>query len=209
MKEIKAIIHPHMLRGTSQALHATLPHFNGLTVSDCKGQGRGGGVDDPPPSEAVLDFAVKTKLGAVLPTTGRHVEPLVETIRAAAHTGRPGDGIIMVADLPLVLRTSAPANARRAPSDEVPASKKTRPRDAEAEAPRNVRHCPRRAARSLRRIHHGPRDVARGLRRVAESAPRCAGSLAALRGVCARSSHPSPRLPRPACRRHSLHAPRA
>ena len=101
MKEIKAIIHPHMLRHVLKALHA-LPHFNGLTISDCRGQGRGGGSNEAPPAEMVLDFAVKTKIE--LFCDDAHVEPLVETIRAAAHTGRPGDGIIMVADLPLVLR---------------------------------------------------------------------------------------------------------
>ena len=101
MKEIKAIIHPHMLRHVLNALHAQ-PHFHGVTVSDCRGQGRGGGADEPPPSEMVLDFAVKTKLEIFCDDA--HVESLVETIRAAAHTGRPGDGIIMIADLPLVVR---------------------------------------------------------------------------------------------------------
>ena len=101
MKEIKAIIHPHMLRHVLKALHA-LPHFNGLTISDCKGQGRGGGAGEAPPSELVLDYAVKTKLEIFC--DDEHAESLVETIRAAAYTGRPGDGIIMVADLPLVLR---------------------------------------------------------------------------------------------------------
>jgi nitrogen regulatory protein P-II 1 len=43
MKEIKAIIQPHMLGKVMDALHA-LPHFPGATVSDCQGQGRGRGT---------------------------------------------------------------------------------------------------------------------------------------------------------------------
>lgn len=43
MKEIKAIIQPHMLTRVMDALHA-LPHFPGVTVSDCQGQGRGRGA---------------------------------------------------------------------------------------------------------------------------------------------------------------------
>jgi nitrogen regulatory protein PII len=38
MKEIKAIIQPHMLTKVMEALHA-LPHFPGITISDCRGQG--------------------------------------------------------------------------------------------------------------------------------------------------------------------------
>ncbi len=42
MKEIKAIIHPHMLDKAMEARHY-LPHFPGVTVSDCQGRGRGPG----------------------------------------------------------------------------------------------------------------------------------------------------------------------
>lgn len=101
MKEIKAIVHSNMLQHVLKALHA-LPHVNGVTVSDCRGQGRGGGTEEPPPAEQVLGFASKTKLEIFC--DDEHVEQLVETIRAATHTGRPGGGIITVADLPLVVR---------------------------------------------------------------------------------------------------------
>jgi nitrogen regulatory protein P-II 1 len=111
MKEIKAIIHPHMLLHVLKALHA-LPHFHGVTVSDCRGQGRGGGKGEALAAEQVLDFASKTKLEIFC--DDEHVEHLVETIRAAAHTGRPGDGIIMVADLPLVVRIRTGERQERA-----------------------------------------------------------------------------------------------
>ena len=42
MKEIKAIIQPHVLTRVMEALHS-LPHFPGVTVNDCQGQGRGRG----------------------------------------------------------------------------------------------------------------------------------------------------------------------
>ena len=40
MKEIKAIIQPHMVSKVVRALHE-LPHFPGLTLFDARGQGRG------------------------------------------------------------------------------------------------------------------------------------------------------------------------
>ena len=42
MREIKAILQPHVVSRVVRALHA-LPHFPGLTMSDARGQGRGRG----------------------------------------------------------------------------------------------------------------------------------------------------------------------
>ena len=42
MKEIKAIIQPHMLSRVREAL-GELPHFPGMTVTKCRGLGRGRG----------------------------------------------------------------------------------------------------------------------------------------------------------------------
>jgi nitrogen regulatory protein P-II 1 len=102
MKEIKAIIQPHMLSKVLDALHA-LPHFPGLTVSDCQGQGRGGGTGGRfVPNESTIYFAKKTKLEIFC---GDDVcDELLEIITNAAHTGNAGDGVIMVADLPRVVR---------------------------------------------------------------------------------------------------------
>jgi nitrogen regulatory protein P-II 1 len=102
MKEIKAIIQPHMLSKVMSALHA-LPHFPGATVSDCQGQGRGHGKGGH--FEATADtifFSKKVKLEIFC---GDAIcDELVEIIQLAAHTGNHGDGIIMVADLPRVVR---------------------------------------------------------------------------------------------------------
>lgn len=102
MKEIKAIIQPHMLAKVMDALHA-LPHFPGLTVSDCQGQGRGGGKGGRyEPDETTIYFSKKTKLEMFC--SDEACDDLVKVIKAAAHTGNPGDGIIMVAELPRVVR---------------------------------------------------------------------------------------------------------
>ena len=101
MKEIKAIIQPHLLDRVMDALRRQ-PHFGGATVGDCRDFGRGGGAGEPPSVEAPFDSTPKVKIEIFCDDA--HVDSLVDIIRAAAHTGRPGDGIIMVADLPLVLR---------------------------------------------------------------------------------------------------------
>ena len=102
MKEIKAIIQPHMLSRVLEALHA-LPHFPGVTVSECHGQGRGrgtGGQFEATQEEVFLRQMTKVELWC-----GDAVaEEFVRTIRQAAHTGNPGDGIVTVTELSRVVR---------------------------------------------------------------------------------------------------------
>ena len=103
MKEIKAIIQPHMLNKVINALHV-LPHFPGMTISDCQGQGRGrgkGGHFDATTPDSV--FLVKHVKLEVL-CSDAICDELVRVIQTAAHTGNPGDGIVMVADLSHVVR---------------------------------------------------------------------------------------------------------
>ncbi len=102
MKEIKAIIQPHMLTRVIDALHA-LPHFPGTTVSDCLGQGRGlGRGGQYVPTERTIGFHKMTKLELFCSDTA--ADEFVRVIQQAAHTGNPGDGMIMVADLSRVIR---------------------------------------------------------------------------------------------------------
>lgn len=102
MKEIKAILQPHTLTRVMEALH-TLPHFPGVTVSDCQGQGRGRGRGGSyVPNQETIFFEKKSKL-EILCADALWAE-IVEVIRRAAHTGNPGDGVIMVADLHRVVR---------------------------------------------------------------------------------------------------------
>ncbi len=102
MKEIKAIIQPHMLTKVIDALHA-LPHFPGLTVSDCLGQGRGLGAGGQyVATEQTIGFHKMTKLELLC--SGAAARDVVRVIQQAADTGNPGDGIVMVTDLPRVIR---------------------------------------------------------------------------------------------------------
>ena len=102
MKEIKAIIQPHMLQKVMDALHA-LPHFPGITISDCQGQGlgRGKGGHFEGTTETIF-FQKKLRLEVFC--TEAQADELVQVIQQAAHTGTAGDGIIMVADLTRVIR---------------------------------------------------------------------------------------------------------
>lgn len=102
MKEVKAVLQPHVLNRVMDALHA-LPHFPGVTVSDCQGQGRGRGKEGSfMPDEDTIFFSKKCKLEIFC--ADALCDEIVQVIQRAAHTGNAGDGVIMVADLPRVVR---------------------------------------------------------------------------------------------------------
>lgn len=102
MKEIKAIIQPHMVSKVVRALHE-LPHFPGLTISDARGQGRGRGAGGAfKVTEDSLDYHPRTVLDILC--ADELAASITETIRQAAHTGHAGDGIITVTDLAEVIR---------------------------------------------------------------------------------------------------------
>lgn len=97
MKEIKALIRPHMLSKVMEALHA-LPNFPGVTVSDCHGQGRGRGAGGRYEAmEETIYFAKMTKLE--LFCADEVCDSIVDAIRKAAHTGLADDGLVAVIDL--------------------------------------------------------------------------------------------------------------
>ena len=102
MKEIKAIIQPHMLSKVMDALH-NCEHFPGATISDCQGQGHGRGKGGRfEPTQETIFFAKKVKLEIFCADTV--CDHLVGVIQKAAHTGNPGDGVVMVTDLAHVIR---------------------------------------------------------------------------------------------------------
>ncbi len=112
MKEIKAIIQPHMLSRVMQALHA-LPHFPGVTISSCHGQGRGRGEGGRfLATEDDIRFHDRTRLEIFC--SDDVCDELVTMIQRTAHTGNAGDGIIMVADLPRVVRIRSGEEQRNA-----------------------------------------------------------------------------------------------
>lgn len=102
MKAIKAIIQPHMLDRVVRALHE-LPHFPGLTLQQADGQARGRG-----PQGAYLadeeGVSYHKKAVVAIVCTDEQTDQFVETIRAAAHTGRAGDGIVFVTEIVQVVR---------------------------------------------------------------------------------------------------------
>ena len=102
MKEIKAILQPHVLARVIHALHE-LPHFPGLTVLDAAGQGRGRGNN----GEFVLNdeslFFHKKKLLEIVADDALAPQ-IVEIIRQTAHTGTHGDGLILVTDIETAVR---------------------------------------------------------------------------------------------------------
>jgi nitrogen regulatory protein P-II 1 len=102
MKEIKAILQPHALTRVLGALHQ-LPHFPGVTVSDCQGQGRGRGKGGSYLlNEETMFFSRKSKLEIFC--ADALCNEIVEIVQRAAHTGNPGDGVVMVVDLDRVVR---------------------------------------------------------------------------------------------------------
>lgn len=97
MKQVKAIIQPHMLQRVVHALHE-LPHFPGMTVIDVKGEGRGGGKDHAYEATVESIFNTARKLIDVV-CADELAAPIAETIQKTAHTGHRGDGLIVITEI--------------------------------------------------------------------------------------------------------------
>jgi nitrogen regulatory protein P-II 1 len=102
MREVKAIIQPHMLAHVMERLHQ-LPHFPGVTVSDCQGQSRGRGQSGQfVPTEESIHFRKMTKLEIFCSDAAS--EEVVRTIQETAHTGHPGDGVVVAMEVGRIVR---------------------------------------------------------------------------------------------------------
>lgn len=102
MKQVKAIIKPHMSSKVIAALHE-LPHFPGLTIFEVNGQGRGEGPGGA--YECTPDNIFNNKRQVIEILCGDDLaENIAETIRTAAHTGRSGDGLIIITNIAEVIR---------------------------------------------------------------------------------------------------------
>jgi nitrogen regulatory protein P-II 2 len=98
---IIAIIQPHRLDAVRDALSAVNVH--GLTVSEVKGYGRQKGhTEIYRGAEYQIHYIPKLKLE--LAVDAELTDRAVETIRAAAQTGKIGDGKIFVLDLKSAMR---------------------------------------------------------------------------------------------------------
>lgn len=101
MKKIEAIVKPFKLDDVIDALNEV--GVEGVSVSEIRGFGRQKGRSEIyKGAEYVVDFLPKMKIEVVV--SDDLEEPAVEAIRAAAHTGRIGDGKIFVFNVEKAVR---------------------------------------------------------------------------------------------------------
>ncbi|MBO43203.1 MAG: transcriptional regulator [Rhodospirillaceae bacterium] len=101
MRKIEAIIKPFKLDEVKEALQEI--GIQGITVLEAKGFGRQKGHTELyRGAEYVVDFLPKVKLEVVLEEN--NVDQAIEAIKAAAETGRIGDGKIFVSTIDEAIR---------------------------------------------------------------------------------------------------------
>ena len=101
MKKIEAIIKPFKLDEVKEALQEF--GVQGLTVTEAKGFGRQKGHTELyRGAEYVVDFLPKVKIEVVV--EDEMAENVVEAIKAAAQTGRIGDGKIFISTIDEAIR---------------------------------------------------------------------------------------------------------
>ena len=101
MKKIEAIIKPFKLDEVRETL--SLIGVTGLTVTEVKVFGRQKGHTELyRGAEYVVDFLPKIKLELVV--SDEMVDPAVDAIIKAAHTGKIGDGKIFITSVEQVIR---------------------------------------------------------------------------------------------------------
>jgi nitrogen regulatory protein P-II 1 len=101
MKKIEAIIQPHKLDQVKAALIAI--GVGGMTITEVRGHGRQKGHTEVyRGAEYKVDLLPKVKLEMVIPSA--NVNQVVETITAAARSGKIGDGKIFISSLEDVVR---------------------------------------------------------------------------------------------------------
>ena len=101
MKLITAIVKPFKLDDVKEALKAA--GVQGITVSEVKGFGRQGGhTETYRGSEYQIDFVPKMRIELVVEDNS--LEQIIDVIRAAASTGKIGDGKIWVTNVEQIIR---------------------------------------------------------------------------------------------------------
>jgi nitrogen regulatory protein P-II 1 len=101
MKLITAIVKPFKLDDVKDALQAS--GVQGITVSEVRGFGRQGGHSETyRGAEYKIDFVPKVRLELVVEDSS--VDSIVAAIKAAANTGKIGDGKIWVTDVARIVR---------------------------------------------------------------------------------------------------------
>ena len=101
VKLIMAVIKPFKVDDVRESL--TAAGIDGLTITEVKGYGRQKGQTEIyRGAEYAINFLPKVKVEVVV--ADEVVERAVEVIRAAAHTGKIGDGKIFVLDVEQAVR---------------------------------------------------------------------------------------------------------
>jgi len=101
MKLVTAIVKPFKVGDVREALGAI--GVRGLTVSDAQGYGRQGGHTEVyRGAEYQIDFVPKVRIEVVI--TDDMVDSVLDTLVAAARTGKIGDGKIWVLTVDEVVR---------------------------------------------------------------------------------------------------------
>ena len=101
VKLVTAIVKPHMLDAVKDSL--TAMGIQGLTVTEVKGFGRQRGhTETYRGSEYVVDLVPKLRLDVIC--TVHDADKIMESIRAAAHTGKIGDGKVWAIDVDGLMR---------------------------------------------------------------------------------------------------------
>ena len=102
MKQITAIIQPHMLGRVEHALHE-LPHFPGFTLLRAQGHVRGRAADHAwHATEGDIDE--HDNLMLLIFCSDPLAPRIVETVQRNARTGLRGDGLIAVQEVADILR---------------------------------------------------------------------------------------------------------
>jgi len=101
VKKIEAIVKPFKLDDIKDQLAEIGVH--GMTVSEVKGFGRGGGkAPIYPGAEYIIDFVPKIKIELVVEDDLVHT--VIDAILESAHTGHVGDGKIFVIPIDEAIR---------------------------------------------------------------------------------------------------------
>ena len=101
MQLITAIVKPFKIDDVKDALKAA--GIQGITVSEVRGFGRHGGhTETYRGAEYKIDFVPKVRLEIVVYNS--EVDRVVEAIKAAATTGKIGDGKIWVTNVDRIIR---------------------------------------------------------------------------------------------------------
>jgi len=101
MKLVTAIIKPFKLDDVRESLSAM--GVQGITVTEVKGFGRQKGHTELyRGAEYVVDFLPKVKVEVAVAV--EQLDPVIEAITSASHTGKIGDGKIFVTDIDQIIR---------------------------------------------------------------------------------------------------------